>query len=167
MTEEDEMKFTNVEIAYENYVISLMQGKTAEQVDDTEFTLDQIERAGHYARQIRMFGKLDPDELEQNYLEEVVKNGPDVRQFEAEIEYRKKYGEDPMPDPSKPCVDRPCQCDEYDGRDDDFIQEILKYMKIQDRQETDDDVQLSLDEKFSKTKQEYKRVRYDRPRTRT
>lgn len=30
MTEEDEMKFTNVEIAYEDYVISLMQGKTAE-----------------------------------------------------------------------------------------------------------------------------------------
>ena len=40
MTEEDEMKFTNAEIVYEDYVISLMQGKTAEQVDDTEFTLD-------------------------------------------------------------------------------------------------------------------------------
>ena len=87
-----------------------------------------------------MFGRLDPDELEQNYFEKVVKNGPNAHEFEAEIEYRKKYGEDPMPDPSKPCVDRPCQCDEYDGRDDDFIQEILKYMKIQDRQETDDDV---------------------------
>ena len=44
-----------------------------------EFTPDQLERAGHYARQILMFGRLDPDELEQNYLEEVVKNGPDVR----------------------------------------------------------------------------------------
>ena len=43
MTEEDEMKLTNVEIAYEDYVISLMQGKTAEQVDDTEFTPDQLE----------------------------------------------------------------------------------------------------------------------------
>ena len=29
MTEEDEMKFTNAEIAYEDYVISLMLGKTA------------------------------------------------------------------------------------------------------------------------------------------
>lgn len=79
MTEEDEMKLTNVEIAYEDYVISLMQDKTAEQIDDMEFTPDQLERAGHYARQMRMFGRLDPDELEQNYLEEVVKNGPDVR----------------------------------------------------------------------------------------
>ena len=56
------------------------------------------------------------------------------------MEYRKKYGEDPMQDSSKLYVDRPCQCDEYDGRDDDFIHEILKYMKIQDRPETDDDV---------------------------
>lgn len=79
MTEEDEMKLTNVEIAYEDYVISLMHDKTAEQIDDMEFTPDQLERAGHYARQVRMFGRLDPDELEQNYLEEVVKNGPDVR----------------------------------------------------------------------------------------
>ena len=38
MTEEDEIKFTNAEMAYEDYIISLMQGKTAEQVDDTEFT---------------------------------------------------------------------------------------------------------------------------------
>lgn len=43
-----------------------------------------------------------------------------------------------MPDHSKPCVDKPCQCEEYDEWDDDLIQEILKYMKIQDRQETDD-----------------------------
>lgn len=43
MTEEDEMKLTNVEIAYEDYVISLMQDKTAEQVDDMEFTPDQLE----------------------------------------------------------------------------------------------------------------------------
>lgn len=140
MTEEDEMKFTNAEKAYEDYVISLMQGKTAEQVDDTEFTQDQLEKAGHYARQIRMFGRLDPDELEQNYFEEIVKNGPDAHEFEAEIEYRKKYGEDLTLDPPKPCVDRPCQCDEYDGRDDYFIQEILKYMNIQDRPETDYDV---------------------------
>lgn len=57
------------------------------------------------------------------------------------MEYRKKYGEDSTPGPSKQLyTDWPCQCDEYDGRDDDFIQEILKYMKIQDRQETDDDV---------------------------
>ena len=44
-----------------------------------EFTQDQLEMARYYARQIRMFGRLDPDELEQNYFEEVVKNGPDVR----------------------------------------------------------------------------------------
>ena len=50
MTEEDEMKLTNVEKAYEDYVISLMQDKTAEQIDDMEFTPDQLERAGHYAR---------------------------------------------------------------------------------------------------------------------
>ena len=54
------------------------------------------------------------------------------------MEYRKKYGEDSTPGSSKSCVDRPCQYDEYDGRDDDFIQKILKYMKIQDRPETDD-----------------------------
>lgn len=30
MTEEDEMKLTNAEKVYEDYVISLMQGKTAE-----------------------------------------------------------------------------------------------------------------------------------------
>ena len=149
MTEEDEMKCTNVEKAYEDYVISLMQGKTAEQIDDMEFTQDQLERAGHYARQIRMFGRLDPDELEQNYFEEVVKNGPNAHEFEAEIEYRKKYKEDQMPGPSKQLyADRPCQCDEYDGLDYDFIQEILKYMKTQDRPETDDDVQLNLDEKI-------------------
>ena len=46
-----------------------------------------------------------------------------------------------MPGPLKQIyTDRLCQCDEYDGRDDDFIQEILKYMKIQDRPETYDDV---------------------------
>jgi hypothetical protein len=126
MTDEyDEIKRTNAEIAYEDYVISLMQGKTAEQVDDTKFTPDQIERARHYARQVRMFGRLDPDELEQNYFEEIVKNGPNAHEFEAEMEYRKKYGEDPMPDPSKLYVDRPCQCDEYDGRDDGFIAGII------------------------------------------
>lgn len=38
--EDDEIKLTNAETAYEDYVISLMQGKTAEQVDDTEFTPD-------------------------------------------------------------------------------------------------------------------------------
>ena len=135
MTEEDEMKLTNAEKAYEDYVISLMQGKTAEQIDDIEFMPDQLEKARHYARQIRMFGRLDPDELEQNYLEEVVKNGPDVRQFEAEIEYRKKYGEDQTPGSSKQLyADWPCQRDEYDGRDDEFIQEILKYMNIQTAQ---------------------------------
>ena len=64
MTEEDEMKLTNAEKTYEDYVISLMQDKTAEQIDDTEFTQDQLERARHYARQVRMFGRLDPDELE-------------------------------------------------------------------------------------------------------
>ena len=133
MTEEDEMKLTNAELAYEDYVIQLIQGKTAEQVDDTEFTQDQLEKARHYTRQVRMFGRLDPDELEQNYFEEVVKNGLDVRQFEAEMEYRKKYGEDPMPGPSKQLyADWLCQCDEYDGRDDNFIQEILKYMKDAD-----------------------------------
>ena len=88
-----------------------------------------------------MFGRLDPDELEQNYFEEVVKNGPNANEFEAEIEYRKKYGEDPTSGSSKQLyADWPCQCDEYDGRDYDFIQEILKYMKTQDRPETDDDV---------------------------
>lgn len=50
MTEEDEMKLTNAEKAYEDYVISLMQNKTAEQIDDMEFTPDQIERARHYER---------------------------------------------------------------------------------------------------------------------
>lgn len=90
---------------------------------------------------MQMFGRLDPDELEQNYFEEVVKNGPNAHEFEAEIEYMKKYGEDLTPGPSKQLyADWPCQCDEYDGRDDDFIHEILKYMKIQDRPETDDDV---------------------------
>ena len=114
MTEEDEMKFTNAETAYEDYVISLIQGKTAEQVDDTELTPDQIEKAGHYARQVRMFGRLDPDELEQNYFEEVVKNGPNAHEFEAEIEYRKKYGEDPAPGSPRLYADRPCWCDEAD-----------------------------------------------------
>ena len=114
MTEEDEIKLTNAETAYEDYLISLMQGKTAEQVDDMEFTPDQIERARHYARQVRMFGRLDPDELEQNYFEEVVKNGPNAHEFEAEIEYRKKYGEDPAPGSSGLYADRPCQCDEAD-----------------------------------------------------
>lgn len=108
MTEEDEMKFTNAETAYEDYVISLIQGKTAEQVDDTELTPDQIETARHYARQVRMFGRLDPDELEQNYFEEVVKNGPNAHEFEAEIEYRKKYGEDPAPGSPRLYADRPC-----------------------------------------------------------
>ena len=149
MTEEDEMKLTNAEIAYENYVISLMQGKTAEQVDDMEFTPDQLERAGHYARQILMFGRLDSDELEQNYFEEVVKNGPDVRQFEAEMEYRKKFGEDPTPSSSKQLyADWPCQCDEYDGRDDDFIHEILKCMKNIDYPNADNDVQFAPDEEI-------------------
>lgn len=55
-----------------------------------------------------MFGRLDPDELEQNYFEEVVKNGPNAHEFEAEMEYRKKYGEDPMPDSSKIYIDKPC-----------------------------------------------------------
>ena len=50
MTEEDEMKLKNKKKAYEDYVISLMQDKTAEQIDDMEFTPDQLERAGHYAR---------------------------------------------------------------------------------------------------------------------
>ena len=108
MTEEDEMKFTNAETAYEDYVISLIHGKTAEQVDDTELTTDQIEKARHYARQVRMFGRLDPDELEQNYFEEVVKNGPNAHEFEAEIEYRKKYGEDPAPGSPRLYADRPC-----------------------------------------------------------
>lgn len=108
MTEEDEMKLTNAEMAYEDYVISLMQGKTAERVDDMEFTPDQIERAKHYARHVRMFDRLDPDELEQNYFEEVVKNGPNAHEFEAEIEYRKKYGEDPTPGSSGLYADRPC-----------------------------------------------------------
>lgn len=138
--EDDEIKLTNAETAYEDYVISLMQGKTAEQVDDTKFTSDQIERARHYARQVRMFGRLDPDELEQNYFEEVVKNGPDAHEFEAEMEYRKKYGEDPMLDSSKIYVDESCRCDEYDGRDDDFIREMLKYMKDADYPNADNEV---------------------------
>lgn len=148
MTEEDEMKLTNAEKTYEDYVISLMQDKTAEQIDDMEFTQDQLERARHYARQVRMFGRLDPDELEQNYLEEVVKNGPDAHEFEAEMEYRKKYVEDPMLDFSKPYVDRPCQYDEYDGRDDDLIREMLKRMKDIDYPNADNDVQLAPDEEI-------------------
>ena len=44
-----------------------------------------------------------------------------------------------MPDPSKPCVDMPCQCDEYDGRDDYFIQEMLKCMKDIDYPNADND----------------------------
>ena len=31
-------------------------------------------------------------------------------------------------------ADRHCRCDEYDWRDDNFIQEILKYMNIQTTQ---------------------------------
>lgn len=50
MTEEDEIKLNNAEKAYEDYVISLMQDKTAEQIDDMEVTPDQIEKARHYAR---------------------------------------------------------------------------------------------------------------------
>lgn len=138
--EESEIKLINTETAYEDYVISLMQDKTAEQVDDTEFTSDQIERARHYARQVRMFDRLDPGELEQNYFEEVVKNGPDVHEFEAEMEYRKKYGEDPMPDHSNLYIDRPYQFEEYDGRDDNLIQEMLKYMEDIDSSEPDNNV---------------------------
>ena len=88
-----------------------------------------------------MFGRLNSDELEQNYFEEVVKNGPNAHEFEAEMEYRKKYGEDSTPGPSKQLyADWPCQCYEYDGRDDDFIQEILKYMKDADYQNAANDV---------------------------
>lgn len=88
-----------------------------------------------------MFGRLDPDELEQNYFEEVVKNGPDAHEFEAEMEYRKKYGEDLTPGPSKQLyADWPCRCDEYDGRDDDLIREMLKYMKDIDYPNADNDV---------------------------
>lgn len=53
----------------------------------------------------------------------------------------KKYGEDLTPGPSKQLyADWPCQCDEYDGRDDDFIHEILKYMKDIDYPNADNDV---------------------------
>ena len=45
-----------------------------------------------------------------------------------------------MPDPSKLYVDRPYQCDEYDGRDDDFIREMLKCMKDIDYPNADNDV---------------------------
>ena len=55
-----------------------------------------------------MFGRLDPDELEQNYFEEVVKNGPNAHEFEAEIEYRKKYGEDPALGSPRLYADWPC-----------------------------------------------------------
>lgn len=138
--EEDENRLAAAWAAYEDYVISLMQGKTAEQVDSIELTPDQVEQARHYARQVRMFGRLDPDELEQNYFEEVVKNGPNAHEFEAEMEYRKKYGEDPPPDIPKLYVDRPRQCDEYDGRDDDLIREILKHTEDADCAETDNGV---------------------------
>lgn len=120
MDEDDEIKLTNAEMAYEDYVVSLIAGKTAEQVDEMKLTPEQMERGRHYARHVRMFGRLEPEDLEQNYFEEVVKNGPDAREFEAELEYRKKYGEDP-PDRSKPYAGGTCQCSEYDGRDDDFI----------------------------------------------
>lgn len=56
------------------------------------------------------------------------------------MEYRKKYVEDPMLDFSKSYVDRPCQYDEYDGRDDDLIREMLKRMKDIDYPNADNDV---------------------------
>ena len=129
MDEDDEIKLTNAEMAYEDYVVSLIAGKTAEQVDETKLTPEQIERGGHYARHVRMLGRLEPEDLEQNYFEEVVKNGPDAREFEAELEYRKKYGEDLPPGRSKPHADGTRQCGEYDGRDDDFIREAQKYLE--------------------------------------
>jgi len=94
MDENDELKLTQAEMAYEDYVISLIAGKTAEQVDGIELTPEQAEKGGHYARNVRMFGRLDPEDFERNYLEEVVRNGPDAGEFEAEAEYRRKYGED-------------------------------------------------------------------------
>ena len=45
-----------------------------------------------------------------------------------------------MLDSSRLYADRPCQCDEYDGRDDNFIQEILKCMKDADYQNAANDV---------------------------
>ena len=45
-----------------------------------------------------------------------------------------------MLDSSKLYVDRHCQYEEYDGRDDDLIQEMLKCMKDIDYPNADNDV---------------------------
>jgi len=149
LDEDDEMKLTRAETAYEDYVISLIAGKTAEQVDETEFTPEQIEHAGHYARNVKMFGKLNnPEDFERNYLEEVVMNGPDIREFEAEMEYRTKYGEGSRSCFSEICADAPCLCGEYDGRDDEFIREMLKGAEATDYMQ-EDDIQLAPDEEIS------------------
>jgi hypothetical protein len=35
--------------------------------------------------------QLNPDNISENYFKEIVINGPNIRKFEHEIEYLKKY----------------------------------------------------------------------------
>lgn len=116
---EDEVAFSRGMTNYEDFVISLMANKTAEQVDGTELTAEDIEKARHLSRNIRMFGKFDPDVIDQNYIKAVAEGDPLAKEYEAEKEYLEKHGEDSfdMTCPPQDIYDE----GEYDGRDDDFI----------------------------------------------
>lgn len=132
-------------LAYENLVISLIAGKTAEEVDLFNPDQETLEHAGHFYRQINMGEQLNPDNISENYFKEIVINGPNIKKFEHEIEYLKKYnGQDNMLIKPILCCDIPISCYEYDGRDDIFIQDILNHKSFSDLNNYND-IKLSDD----------------------
>lgn len=152
MDEEDEEKLTRSIVEYEDFIVSLIANKTAEQVDETELDQERLDHAGHFRRVVKMFGKLDSDELSQNYLKACAEGSPDAAEYEREAEYKEKYGHRPYFNFEY----APGELDdsgEYDGRDDAAIAEIAdgmrKKRKVEEEaEEAEKDIQVEdpLDE---------------------
>ena len=144
--EEDEEKLTRSIVEYEDFIVSLIANKTAEQVDRTELDQERLDHAGHFRRAVKMFGKLDSDELGQNYLKACAEGSPDAAEYEREVEYREKYRHRPYFNFEY----APGELDdsgEYDGRDDAAIAEIADGMrnkrKVEEKaEEAEEDVQV-------------------------
>lgn len=128
MNEEDEERLTRGVVEYEDFVVSLIANKTAEQVDRTELDAEMLDHAGHFRRAAKMPGRLDSDEFSQNYLKACAEGGPDAAEYEREAEYREKYRHRPYFNFEY----APGELDdsgEYDGRDDAAIAEIADGMR--------------------------------------
>ena len=122
MSEEDEEKLTRSIAEYEDFIVSLIANKTAEQVDETELDEEILDHAKHFRRAVRLSGKLD-GEISQNYLKACAEGSPDAAEYEQEIEYTEKYRHRPYFNFEY----APGELDdsgEYDGRDDVAIAEI-------------------------------------------